>query len=40
MADDPHLKNGLNVQAGRITHAAVAQALGQKFVEPDKAIAA
>ncbi len=40
LTDDPHLKNGLNVQAGRITHAAVAQALGQKFLDPDKAIAA
>ncbi len=27
-ADDPHLRAGLNVHAGRITHAAVAQALG------------
>ena len=26
--DDPHLANGLNVLAGKITHAAVAQALG------------
>jgi alanine dehydrogenase len=40
LTDDPHLKNGLNVEAGRITHAAVAQALGQDFLEPDKAIAA
>ena len=40
LSDDPHLKNGLNVQAGRITHAAVAEALGQEFLEPDKAIAA
>lgn len=28
LADDPHLANGLNVQAGRITHPAVARALG------------
>jgi alanine dehydrogenase len=27
-ADDPHLANGLNVQAGAITHAAVSEALG------------
>ena len=40
LTDDPHLKNGLNVQAGRITHAAVAQALGQIFLDPDEAIAA
>jgi alanine dehydrogenase len=40
LSDDPHLKNGLNVEAGRITHAAVAEALGEEFLEPDKAIAA
>ena len=28
LADDPHLANGLNVQAGRVTHPAVASALG------------
>jgi alanine dehydrogenase len=28
LADDPHLARGLNVQAGRITHLAVARALG------------
>ena len=28
LADDPHLANGLNVQAGRIAHPAVARALG------------
>lgn len=27
MADDPHLMNGLNVQAGKITHKAVAESL-------------
>jgi len=40
LSDDPHLKNGLNVHAGRITHAAVAQALGEDFLDPDEAIAA
>ncbi len=40
LADDPHLKNGLNIQAGRITHAAVAEALGKDFLAPDEAIAA
>lgn len=34
LVDDPHLRNGLNVHAGRITHAAVAAALGEGFVEP------
>jgi alanine dehydrogenase len=28
LADDPHLKNGLNVEAGRITHPAVQEILG------------
>ncbi len=28
LAEDPHLANGLNVQAGRIVHQAVAEALG------------
>ena len=28
LADDPHLRNGLNVHRGRIAHAAVAEALG------------
>jgi alanine dehydrogenase len=28
LADDPHLAAGLNIRAGRITHPAVAQALG------------
>jgi alanine dehydrogenase len=34
LIDDPHLRNGLNVHGGRITHAAVAAALGEGFVEP------
>jgi alanine dehydrogenase len=29
MRDDPHLANGLNVCRGRITNAAVAEALGE-----------
>jgi alanine dehydrogenase len=39
LADDPHLRNGLNVHAGRITHAAVAQALGHEYVDPQLALA-
>jgi alanine dehydrogenase len=31
---DRHLRNGLNVHAGMITHQAVAQALGHEFVDP------
>ena len=38
LAEDPHLRNGLNVHAGRITHAAVAAALGESFEDPAKAL--
>jgi alanine dehydrogenase len=38
LAEDPHLRNGLNVHAGRITHAAVAAALGADFVDPLRAL--
>ena len=31
MLDDPHLAEGLNIDAGRVTHIAVAQALGLRF---------
>jgi alanine dehydrogenase len=34
MADDPHLRAGLNVAAGQVTHAAVAQALGCAWSDP------
>jgi alanine dehydrogenase len=40
LAEDPHLRNGLNVHAGRITHAAVARDLGLDYLPPDQAIAA
>jgi alanine dehydrogenase len=40
LAEDPHLRNGLNVHAGRITHAAVARDLGLDYLAPDQAIAA
>ena len=39
LADDPHLLNGLNVHAGRITHGAVAESLGYDFWDPKEAIA-
>jgi alanine dehydrogenase len=32
LRDDPHLANGLNVCAGKITHAEVAEALGLRYV--------
>lgn len=31
---DEHLRNGLNVHAGQVTHAAVAEALGYEFIAP------
>ncbi len=35
LRDDPHLKNGLNVCQGKVTYAAVAQALGYEYTNPD-----
>lgn len=35
LADNPHLKAGLNVCAGRITHATVARDLGYDFTDPE-----
>ena len=37
---DPHLRNGLNVHAGRIVHPVVADSLGFPFAEPDQLLAA
>ena len=34
LADDKHLANGLNVHAGKVTCAGVAEALGYAFVDP------
>ena len=34
MAEDPHLRAGLNVACGQVTHPAVAQALGLPFADP------
>ena len=36
MTDDPHLLDGLNVYKGRITHPAVAAALGLPRTDPRK----
>src|SRR4029453_3333627 len=36
--DDPHLKNGLNVHRGEITHPAVAKSLGLPFRHPEEVI--
>ena len=38
MAGDPHLLNGLNVHAGKVTHKAVAEALGYDYVEALRAL--
>jgi alanine dehydrogenase len=35
LADDPHLRAGLNTHAGRITHPAVASALGMAYEEAE-----
>jgi alanine dehydrogenase len=40
LIDDAHLRNGLNVCHGKVTHAAVARDLGHSFVAADKALAA
>ncbi|MGA0795319.1 MAG: alanine dehydrogenase [Quisquiliibacterium sp.] len=34
IAQDPHLRDGLNIAQGQITHPAVAQALGTDFLDP------
>ena len=39
LQDDPHLRAGLNVHAGRITHAAVARDLGLPVLAPEAALA-
>jgi alanine dehydrogenase len=38
MADDPHLRAGLNVFAGAVTHEAVAGAHGLEYVPPEQAL--
>ena len=40
LVDNPHLRNGLNVHKGRITHQAVAEALGLEMVEAKAVLAA
>jgi alanine dehydrogenase len=39
LADDPHLKNGLNIAFGKVTCQPVAEALGYPFAAPDSVIA-
>ena len=38
LGEDPHLRNGLNVYEGKITHRAVADALKLKFTPPEAAL--
>ena len=38
LGDDPHLRAGLNIAQGRVTHAAVAQGLGLEMLAPDEAL--
>jgi len=38
LADDPHLRNGLNIHDGKVTHAAVAEALGLAYTPADEAL--
>ncbi len=40
LKEDPHLAAGLNVQAGKITHRAVAEALGKDYTPPLISVAA
>ncbi|MCL4744493.1 MAG: alanine dehydrogenase [Burkholderiaceae bacterium] len=39
LSADSHLRNGLNVALGRVTHEAVAKALGRAFVDPSSLLA-
>ncbi|MDP2331096.1 MAG: alanine dehydrogenase [Reyranella sp.] len=38
IADDPHLRNGLNVHAGQLTCRPVAESQGLAFIPPDKVV--
>ncbi len=38
-ADDPHLRNGLNVVLGKVTHEAVARALGHDYTDANGMLA-
>src|SRR5918911_5454904 len=40
LGEDPHLRRGLNIQAGRVTHAAVGQALGLPVTPAERALEA
>jgi alanine dehydrogenase len=38
LSEDPHLRAGLNVHAGRVTHRAVADALKLPYADADPAL--
>jgi alanine dehydrogenase len=38
LAENPHLKNGLNIHKGKVTYKAVAEALGYIYTPPDEAL--
>src|SRR5207245_1594340 len=38
LADDPHLRNGLNVARGKVTHPEVAAAVNAQYFPPGEAI--
>jgi alanine dehydrogenase len=40
LREDPHLRNGLNICRGRVTHPAVARDLGLPFMPAEKMVAA
>ena len=39
LADDAHLRAGLNIHRGNVTHAAVARDLGLRYLDPEAALA-
>ncbi len=39
LAEDPHLKQGLNVAGGKVTYKAVAKALDLHYTAPEEALA-
>jgi len=39
LRDDPALKKGLNIYRGKVTHPAVANALSEKYADPDSLLA-
>jgi alanine dehydrogenase len=38
IAEDKHLRNGLNVHGGKITNQPVAEALGYDLLDPEDAV--